>query len=203
MITNEDILGSKSSIGVLRVLEGVSVALSITQIARQAGLTRPAVVSVLERLEQKGIVFVTRSGNARLYQLEPTNIYVEQVIRPFFEFEQNLLGHMKRDISQALGSSTTSIILFGSFAREDQDQSSDVDIVVVAKDSLQRKQVEKSLDEYGSCFYRRFGHGLDALVYDYAQARQLSSRAPALFTEIKEDGCLISGTAEWMTSEQE
>jgi predicted nucleotidyltransferase len=198
MMTNEDILGSKSSIAVLRVLEGVSVALSITQIARQADLTRPAVVSVLERLEQRGIVFVTRSGNARLYQLEPSNIYVEHVIRPYFEFEQNLLEHMTKDIAQALGPFTTSIILFGSFAREDQDQSSDVDIVVVVKDFLQKKQLEKSLADYGSYFYRRFGHGLEALVYDDAQARQLSSRAPSLFAEIKKDGRLISGTAGWM-----
>ena len=203
MLASEDIVGSKSSIGVLRVLDGVSVALSITQIARLAHLTRPAVISVLERLEQKGIVFLTRSGNARLYQLDRANIYVEKVISPLFELEQNLLEHMTKDVSHVLGPLAVSIILFGSFARGDQTQSSDVDILVVAKDILKQKQVEHSLADYASHFYRRFGHGLQALVYDFAQANQLSLRAPALFAEIQEDGLLISGTSEWMKNEQE
>ena len=198
MITSENILGSKSSIGVLRVLSGVSVALSITQIARQTHLTRPAVVSVLERLEQKGIVFVTRSGNARLYQLELSNIYVESVIQPLFDLEANFLSYIIEDISQELGPLATSILLFGSFARGDQTQSSDVDVLIVAKDSIQQRLIEETLGNYSTRFYRRFGHELGALVYDNTQACQLSSRAPVLFGEIKKDGSLISGTTDWM-----
>lgn len=195
-------MGSKSSIRVLRVLEGVSVALSITQIARQAHLTRPAVVTILECLEKKGIVFVARSGNARLYQLEPSHIYVEQIIGPLFKLEKNILEYMKEDIVQEFGSLAVSIILFGSFARGDQTQSSDVDILMVTKDTLQQKQLEESFAEYSSRFYRRFGHGLEALIYDEIQARQLRSRASALFAELNEDGRLINGTADWMKIEQ-
>lgn len=200
-IIAEDILGSKSSIRVLRVLSSVSVALSITQIAQQAHMTRPAAVTVLERLEAAGIVFMTRSGNTRLYQIEPANIYVKEIIKPLFLLEQDLLGFMIEDITQTLKNLSVAIILFGSFARGEQSPSSDVDIFVVAKNVLGKRQIEVAIDDYSLRFYRRFGHSLEALVYDVVEASELPTRAPILFAELKEDGKIISGATDWISFE--
>jgi len=198
---NESVLGTRSSLRVLRVLNGVSLPLSVRQIAQQTQLTFPAVSSVLDRLEAAGIVVVARSGNARTYQLERESLYVQQVVEPIFCLEDNYLTYMLEDIRETFGQMTLSIILFGSFARRENDASSDVDILLVAKDELQVRLIEEALSEHTSRFYRRFGHSLEALVYDVKDATQLHKKASGLFAEIRADGYLASGTADWMYSE--
>ena len=198
---NESVLGTRSSLRVLRVLNGVSLPLSVRQIAQQTQLTFPAVSSVLDRLEAAGIVVVARAGNARTYQLERENLYVQQVVEPIFCLEDNYLTYMLEDIRETFGQMALSIILFGSFARRENDASSDVDILLVAKDKLQVRLIEEALSEHTSRFYRRFGHSLEALVYDVKDATQLHEKATGLFAEIRADGYLVSGTADWMHSE--
>jgi predicted nucleotidyltransferase len=194
----ESIMGSRSSIRVLRVLNGVSVALSITQIVQQAKMSRPAVIDVLDTLEQRGIVTVTRSGNARLYQIDNQNIYVQEVINPLFRIENGLRDEMCKDIKRVFEETASSAILFGSFARGDQTTESDVDVVIVADDDYQKQAVDDTLLDYSSYFYRRFGHALEAIVYDVREAEALIDRAPGLQAELAEDGRLIFGTKEWL-----
>ncbi|MCL2654424.1 MAG: nucleotidyltransferase domain-containing protein [Coriobacteriia bacterium] len=195
----ETILGTRSNIRVLRVLYGVSIALSARQISHQTGLTYPAVNTVLERLVQTGIVLVSRSGNTRLYQLERNSIYVEQVIAPLFWLERGLRDEIIKDVKQALAYLTESVVLFGSFARGDQTPQSDVDILIVVGDTCQKNALEDMLLDYSAQFYRRFGHSLGALVYDLVEARHLPDRAAGLYAEIKEDGYTICGKLDWMS----
>jgi len=191
-------LGSRSNLLVLRVLVGVSAPLTARQIGFQTGLSRPALDSALNRLINLGIVELSRSGNARTYQIERSNILVKKVIEPLFDIEDNLRAYMTQDIAHAFEADTDSIVLFGSFAREEQAPESDVDVLFVAPNQLQKRTVELKLNDYLVRFHNRFGHSLGFLVYDDEEARSLRKRAPALFEEIKEDGLLISGTADWM-----
>ena len=197
----ETILGNRSGMRVLRVLSGVKVALSVRQIAHQTRLTYPAANDALERLADAGIVFISRSGNTRLFQLVRENIYVEQVISPLFQLERGFREMIVNELRQKLASMAVSVTLFGSFARGEQTPESDVDVLVVTTDIGQKTIVEQFLLDYATGFYYRFGHSLEVLVYDYRQARELQKRAPALFAEIEEDGYVISGSIDWMHHE--
>jgi len=194
----ESILGSRSNIRVLRVLTGVSVALSITQIAQQTKLSRPAVIDVLNTLEQRGIVVVSRSGNARLYQIDQQNIYVQEVIGPLFRIESGLRDEMCKDIKEAFEKVAVSGVLFGSFARGDQTVGSDVDVIIVVDDDYQKQTTEDILLDYADCFYRRFGQSLEVIVYDMHEAKTLADRSPGLHAELVDDSRLIFGTKEWL-----
>jgi len=199
METAQEILGSKSSVAVLRVLVGVEVPLSISRIAHFSGLTRPAVRTVLDRLERLGIVCVTRAGNAMQYYLEDENLYVNQIIKPLFDLEDNLVHMIETDLEYELGSRAISVVLFGSFSRGDQNQESDVDVIAVAKDSLTKQKLEDFLLDYETRFYRKFGHPLNVIVYSQKEALDLKDRAPALHEEIAFSGRIISGSKRWMT----
>jgi len=203
--TSEVIFQSKSHVRVLSVLAGVLTVLSVTQIARQSKLTRRAVETVLERLGEAGIITSTRSGNARVFQLNRDNVFVQRSILPLFTSESDLRELMAEDIKQTLSALAVSMIMFGSFARQEHSLVSDVDIVVVTKEKRGLRNndsvFEQALADYAPSFRRKFGHSLEALVYDQDEASQLKERAPALYEEIKQDGFLISGSAEWIDHE--
>ncbi|MCL2529522.1 MAG: nucleotidyltransferase domain-containing protein [Coriobacteriia bacterium] len=196
--SNELVFGSRSGMRVLRVLAGVSVPLSVTQIAQHAHLSYPAVNSVLVELVNRGIVLESRSGNARIHQLNQENIYVEQIIAPFFQLENNVRFEMIVDIKAAFSNLALSVILFGSFSRGTQTLQSDVDILIVSKDEGEKTLVEEKLSEYTLQFYRRFGHTLEALNYTIDEARELHNRAPGLFQELEVDGYVVFGNTDWM-----
>jgi len=202
---SEVIFRSRSHVKVLSVLAGVSVVLSVSQIVQQSGLTRGAVETALASLERTGIVFATRSGNARVFQLNRDNVFVEEAVIPLFQVEDNLRWLMVEHIKQALGLLASSIVMFGSFARQDYSLDSDVDIVVVTHELKGLRNNDSSFEqafaEYAPHFRRRFGHSLEALVYDGEQAAELHRRAPALFEEILEDAFLISGSGDWLNNE--
>ena len=199
--TIEMVLGNRSGMRVLRVLSSVTVALSVRQIAQQTDLTYPAANAALERLERAGIVFVSKSGNTRLYQLVRKNIYVEQAILPLFQLEKGFRERIITELRQKFSKEAVSILLFGSFAREEQTSESDVDVLIVTTDSGQKTVVEQIFVDYSAEFYFRFGHNLELLIYDLRQACELQKRAPALFSELKEDGYVISGSLDWMYDE--
>ena len=200
--STQTIISSKSTMRALRILARTELPLSIAQIARHTGLTRPSVTNALERLDDAGIILTTRSGNARLFQLVKENIYVEKILLPLFDLEDNLVHYMTKDIKDALGQKAVSIIMFGSFARGDYTAESDVDILVVSPDTLGYKNLkgplESELAQYSSDFYRKFGYPLEVLTYDYKDATELQTRAPALYKEILDDGILIAGTSDWI-----
>jgi len=196
--SNELVFGSRSGMRVLRVLAGVSVPLSITQIAQHAHLSYPAVNTVLAELVNRGIVLESRSGNARIHQLNQESIYVKRIIVPFFQLENNVLSEMIAGIKATLSDLAQSVILFGSFSRGTQTLQSDVDILIVSKDEGAKTLIEETLSEYTLQFYHRFGHTLEALSYSNDEARELHTRAPDLFQEIEADGYVILGNIDWM-----
>jgi predicted nucleotidyltransferase len=179
----------------------VSIPLSVAQIAQQTKLSKPAIHTVLERLESRGIIRQSRSGNAHLYQIRRDNIYVEKVIEPLFALEKDTLVFMKESLVSMFGVMTYSMMIFGSFARGDYTAHSDVDVLIIAENRSAQLEIERRMIEYGSTFYHRFGHTLSPLVYTVQEAKMLPTNAPALYAELLDDGYLISGAEDWMTHE--
>ena len=194
----EVLFGTRSAVRVLRVLDGVSVPLTVRQIAQQADITYQAVSNVLKQLVEIGVVQVSRSGNACLYQLESDHIFVQDLVRPLFRFEYELRDEMIRDIRKALSPLANSAVMFGSFARGDQTINSDVDLVIVVLDDGQKNAIEVGLNDYISHFNRRFGHRLEVLVFDYGEVAALRDRSASLLAEISDDGLVIVGDGDWM-----
>jgi predicted nucleotidyltransferase len=84
------------------------------------------------------------------------------------------------------------IILFGSYARGDNTEKSDVDLLIV------KKGLEKSRDIIGS-IYRAFyenniGIPVDVLAIDYDRYIELSNEIGYIYKTIKKEGRIVYGT---------
>ena len=188
----------------LRVLYGVTVPLNATQIAQLAHVTKVAVGNALSDLSAMGLVQSIAVGRSTVHLLVRDNVFVERVVSPVFEAENELPGLIEADLLRLFANTTVSIVLFGSHSRGEQDENSDIDVVLVADRDV-RAEVERILDESGDSFRRRFGATLSALVYTSAEARDLPLRAPALFESISRDAIVVAGVGpkEWVNLAEE
>ncbi len=202
-LTIESLLGSRSRVAVLRVLLGVTIPLNASQIAVHAGLTRPAVATVLDELAAMGIVRSSSAGRANVHLLERRNIYVEQLIAPLFAAEQNLPQNLEDDLRATFADAAESIILFGSYARGEQQIGSDVDVVLVARDRSEKQLLDERVRTYSPAFQARYGAALSDITYEAREARALWRTAPAFLESLKRDAVVVSGRGPWEWTEDE
>jgi len=191
--TIESILGSRSRIAVLRVLYGVSVPLNASQIAARTGITRPAVATALDDLAAVGIVQSSPVGRANVHVLVRENIYVQRIIQPMFSGEASIPDELVEYLRAEFSDLAVSVVLFGSYARGDQDTSSDVDVVLVAADRDAETRLENAAFDRMSDFHTRFGANLSPVIYELAEAAELQARAPDLLASFIEDGLIVHG----------
>lgn len=194
--TIESILGNRSRVRVLRVLFGVSVPLNATQIAEQSGLTKMAVGNALAELSAMGLVQSSPVGRSNVHMLIRENAYVERVVSPVFEAEQTMAELLEAELKSTFAEKTRSIVLFGSYARGEQDEASDVDVVLVSLEG-EKDQLGSAAEAYESRFRRRFGATLSPLIYSQEEARELPQRAPSLFDAIVRDAVVVAGIGPW------
>lgn len=201
----EQILGNRSRVRVLRLLLGVSVPLNASQIAARTRLSQPAVSTVLNDLSSFGIVASSPAGRAWVHWIVADNIYVSEMIRPLFEAESGIPRELLTDLKETFEQSALSVVLFGSYARNDITDESDIDIVLVGADALNKSELAAHAAEVAERFANRWGSPLSPLVYEIKEAVTLTARAPDLYAAIELDGITAFGLEprEWGTHAHE
>ena len=200
----EQILGSRSRVRVLRELAGVRVPLNAAQIAARVGITRPAAGNVLSEFASMGLTENMDVGNARVHWLIHENIYVELVKRAF-EFESHVADMLLEDLRKRFAEAAESVLLFGSYARGDQGQGSDIDVVLVGADERQKSDLDQLVADESDAFGRRWGVSLSVLTYTVDEAAALWRHSPELQRSLERDGVVVSGrgASEWRSGTEE
>ena len=203
--TAEHIFGNRSRVRVLRLLLGVSVPLNASQIGARTHLSQPAITTALSDLAALGIIASSPAGRAWVHWIVEDNVYVSEMIRPVFEAEQAIPQELLADLEQTFGATAVSVVLFGSYARNDITGASDIDVVLVGEDAAAKAELQTRALEVAEEFALGWGATLSPLVYDLEEAVSLETRAPDLYSSIKQDGITVSGRtpSEWGTHAEE
>jgi len=201
-ITAEDVFGNRSRVRVLRILRGVGVPLNTSQIARRAGLTHPAASEALRRLATMGLVSSSPAGRATVHWLVRDNLYVQSMVEPMFAAEESMPDTVAANLRETLEAVAVSAILFGSYARGDQEIGSDVDVLIVVCSNEAKHAAESLLNEYSMRFRHMFGASLSPLLYTLDEVTRLPDTAPELWESIETEGLTLLGSTptEWSAS---
>lgn len=159
-----DILGSRIKVDILRLLSRTRSDYTGREIAGIIGYSHNAARSALEDLERSGLVIHRQVGRANLYSLDEDNIVFTDILSSAFLVEDGLLGAVASIISKWIGSDLSSIVLFGSIARGEEDQGSDIDVVVVLKDGTDPDSKEDAIADASLEVVRRFGNKLSPIL---------------------------------------
>lgn len=142
----------------------------LNELARRAGLAPSTVLRELNRAEPLDIIAKTRKGTAVFYRINRDCIIYEELRRIFLKFEladKIIAGELAQyDIRYAL--------IYGSFAKGTETESSDIDLLVIGQVSKDRfYQSVSSLEG-------KIGREINAIVWDDQQFSSQKERSSLL-----------------------
>jgi predicted nucleotidyltransferase len=84
------------------------------------------------------------------------------------------------------------IVLFGSYARGDNTERSDVDLLIIKKDLKDGNEITDLL--YRAFYNNKIGIPVDLIVIDYNKYLELNDEIGYIYRTIKQEGKLLYGT---------
>ena len=181
---------------VLSVLAGTTAPLSGRRVASLAGASHPAATACLGRLARAGIVTASPQGPSILYTANR-----EHLAWPAIEALANLrtktLG-LLRVTTSGWEVAPEAALVFGSFARGDGDETSDIDMLFVRPaglddDPSRRRQWHEQLSSLGDLVERATGNSVQLLDEDLPKLRRRLDAGDPILTSWAQDGIELTG----------
>lgn len=190
-------LSTRAKVACLRTLSLTSGGLTQREVARRAGVQHRSSQLALDDLVALGLVerlsggrdfFVSLNGGHRL----------SGVIRELFRSESEFFLALRAELVAAVtdpprAARLSSIVIFGSVARGDDQLGSDLDLLVLAP---RRSAIEPALvrlDEAAGPLHEHYGCALRPIAYTVAEARRRWLRREAPFPQIVRDHIVVVG----------
>ncbi|MFH1782629.1 MAG: nucleotidyltransferase domain-containing protein [Candidatus Omnitrophota bacterium] len=168
----DNILNSNSKIKVIRLFASrrEDFMASGREIARLIGITPPAAHTALKDLYNQDILKRDIIGRGHIYRLNINSRIVQNILIPVFKKEhsvkEDIFNFLKEKVKQkGIKDRIISIILYGSLQSGKTNEKSDVDIAIVTKDQIAKKEIEKIfIEDISHKFYDYFGINLDSYI---------------------------------------
>jgi DNA-binding transcriptional ArsR family regulator len=161
--------------------------MTIRQIADRAGVSHPQAARHIRDLERLGIVDRELVGRSHLITL--TDTMASELLRRLARLREDVIAEM-RGAASKLDPQPFAMIVFGSFARGDDDAKSDIDVLVVVDGSAVDPGLDETLEEWCRHIAARTGNPVAEIV---VLREDLGAMSPALLQHIRRDGILIAG----------
>ena len=145
----------------------------------------------LERLEQSGVVSASHVGNRVEYALNTRHMLSRLVVEASKAME-GFLGFLTERIA-GWNEKPLQVTLFGSAARRDMRNDSDIDLLFVVPDGA-REQLYADISDLAISAYQFTGNDVRPMVYEVSEIQP----AP-IFDSIHRDGIHIFGDSRWLS----
>jgi len=174
---------------------------SIRELAKRAGISYDAAYRHTGFLTEKGVLKEKTIGKATACSLNLNSIitrkYLENIsvskTQEFLEKDAvfgKMLGELVENLRKSASDELLCTVLFGSYARGEQKESSDIDILIIASTFEVRERLER---ECGGIEYR---HGVDIapLITTASEFKKmLKSKQRMVAHEVQLDGMVLYG----------
>lgn len=156
--------------------------MSIRALAEKARLSSSAAKGWLDWLHGKQIVRKKVIGRNFLFSLNlenPVTRHIKKLHSLVALQESGLVEEIKKRFP-----SVTSIVLYGSVARGEDDPGSDIDVLVISRKSIKMAQLRAA---------RKLGRELTLLAYTLSEWRKKAKDDPVFYESVIIDGIALYG----------
>lgn len=178
---------------VLVVLSRVESYLTVAQIQEllPEGGSVEGVRKSANRLRDQGTVLERVTGRSAAYALNREHLLVGPAIQ-IAGAKQELLRRLSEQIS-GWETQPRTVKMFGSAARGDMTETSDIDLLVVMPDESDREESVELVDDLSKQVSRWTGNDTRPLLYFEQEVRPA-----AIFDSILTDGIDVAGDPSWL-----
>ena len=128
----ENIIGKKSHVIILRLLiKHETQEFCLEDISKMSHLSCGTVYPALQNLLQTRIITVRKAGRSLLYKINKKNLLFQSLQQLIKTEEEGYHTIAQEFISRIKTDSLSAIVLFGSVARKEETDISDIDLLVV------------------------------------------------------------------------
>ena len=190
----DDIFQSKNNARILRQLALFpSRVVTGRGLARELGMNHATCIRALNSLVDICAVSRKTVGKSSVYEIPSDSVLYNELLKPLFEKETNLLNDLVMILSKGMRQSLLSIYLFGSVARGDDTPASDIDIAFILKSGVDKRKIEEALGVNEREVYSLYRIGTNVLLYTFEEFERMRKSGHPLVKEIMSEGILLSG----------
>lgn len=191
----EKIIGKKSKIKILRLLlDDVNKEYCLDEIARFTGMSCGTVHPSLKELLDVRVITQRKVGRSLLYAINKNHILFPQ-IKELIHLEKKSLRTVAEQFVASLDKKgIVAVILFGSVARGEFNEKSDIDILVVYYRKDTKQEVEQLIDK----FLETYDVHIVPLFLTKQEIQERIERFDNFVITLLNEGQLLYGEAPWL-----
>ncbi len=190
----DDILGNKSHVRVLRHLTRYpSPVITGRGIARELGMSHVSCLRSLNALVDLSVLTRKTVGTSTTYEIPPESTIYSKMLEPLFAEESRLPEGLVKCLLAGIREEIHAAYLFGSVARGEDTPQSDVDILLVLKEGVKKRNIEKRLSDNKYRAYVLYRVGINVVAYGYNECLRKKRQGLPLVREVLSEGRLLAG----------
>lgn len=194
----DKILSNEIKVKILRFLCKTEAEWSGRQIAKEIKVSPAACHKALRELNNEGALLLRGIGKSNLYSLNKENLIVSDLLKPLYERESKIPDEIYegivRNISSLVIKDIVSIAVFGSVRKRKERPTSDIDLLVLVKNSENKGEVEEDFGKVNEKIISRFGNTVSPYIQTVEEFNLKYRKGISLIKNILKSHGLLFGT---------
>lgn len=180
----ENLLGNKIKIKVLRLLVRYeNKEFTSRELAKLANTSHTSVLRLINDLESNNIITKEFYSGAHKIKINKES-YVYSIIKELINKEQITKEELIKDIKTVIPKEVISAVLYGSIAKEKENEKSDIDILIIAN---------KKFKESENNIKAKYGNNLHIMQLTLNKFRKEAKRKVGYVRDLLNNYILIKG----------
>ena len=145
----------------------------------------------LDEFEAMGIVSRRSVGKAKLFQVSKNSIIVNDVLAPLFTKEASLMATLGNHFFRELSEDLYSLILFGSVARGEESDRSDIDLVFILNNDVDFDKTEARVFDAITTAQKELSLPIAPIVVTRSEYDRHMNEDKGMWKSVREEGIPI------------
>lgn len=199
----ENVVGSKAYVRLLRALHSNPHKWFFAkELSELSGLGQGVTLERLERLVQSKVLDMETRGRMTFYRLSIDNPTARRIVELFDDEKDRypklsfvhraILSEYTSRLESMLKRNIMFIVLFGSVARGTAGPTSDIDVLIVAKNKVEEKEISK----IGARISDKFHANIAQTVVSLEELKKMVKSRESIIKNVQNEGIVLLGSEE-------
>ncbi|MFH1830003.1 MAG: nucleotidyltransferase domain-containing protein [Pseudomonadota bacterium] len=188
-----DILGNKIALSILRLLYALPDVISGREIASRIGYSPQATHNSLKKLETSHLITAKTVGRAKLYSISRKHWFLSDCLIPMWNKMDSWLELVGQFYIEKLPTPPLSVIVYGSFAKGEEHEESDLDLLFIYEDKQYDPSFLDDILNLNSSVFEIFGIHTSPKIISISDFKTAIKKSEGLMRNIFREGRTIAG----------